>query len=94
MTLSRERAVDLSHRMVDRFAKTPGIELGGEREFVRNQVMKAVLEWDRELERLTAEVKSRIAARSRRVVEGTREWDLLLSEELTRALTDLLGRGE
>jgi hypothetical protein len=39
-------------------------------------------------------VKAKIAARARRVVEGTREWDLLVAEEMERAYAALLSHGE
>ncbi len=94
MPLSRERAVDLSHRIVDRVLKTPGVELAGEREYVRNQILAALLEWDRESERLSGEVRARLLARGRRVAEGSREWDLLFAEEMERAFAALLSRGE
>jgi hypothetical protein len=94
MALSRERAVDLSHRMLERLKKTPGVSLLGEPEFVRNQVLNALLAWDKESDALAAEVKKRLAARARRVVEGSREWDLLFSEEMEKALLALAGRGE
>ena len=92
--ISRERAVDLSHRMVERLGKTPGVTLAAEREFLRNHILQAILAWDKENERVTEAVKAKIAARSRRVVEGTREWDLLVAEELERAYATLLSRGE
>jgi hypothetical protein len=94
MAISRERAVDLSHRMVERLGKTPGVALAGEREYVRNHLLQAILGWDRENEKLAAAAKARIGARARRVVEGTREWDLLLAEEMERAYAALLSRGE
>ncbi len=92
--ISRERAVDLSHRMVERLGKTPGLTLAAEREFLRNHILQAILAWDKENGRVTEAVKAKIAARSRRVVEGTREWDLLVAEELERAYAALLSRGE
>jgi hypothetical protein len=93
MPLSRERAVDLSHRIVERLGKTPGLDLA-EREFARNHVLKALLLWDKELERISEASARRVAARASRVVEGSREWDLLLSEETERALIALVARGE
>jgi hypothetical protein len=92
--ISRERAVDLSHRMVERLGKTPGVTLAAEREFLRNHILQAILAWDKENERVTEAVKAKIAGRPRRVVEGTREWDLLVAEELERAYAALLSRGE
>ena len=93
MPLSRERAIDLSHRMVDRLGKTPGVALAAEREFVRNRIVQALLDWDRENARLE-KAESRLAARARRPPEGSREWELSLAEEMKRAYEALLGRGE
>ena len=92
--ISRERAVDISHRMMERLKKTPGIALAGEREFTRNRVLQALLQWDKENERLSAETKQKLLAKARRVVEGSREWDLLYAEEMERAYVTLLSHGE
>ena len=92
--ISRERAVDLSHRMMERLRKTPGVALTGEREFVRNHVLQALLAWDKENERLSKETKEKLLAKARRVVEGSREWDLLYAEEMERAYVTLLSHGE
>ncbi len=94
MPISRERAVDLSHRIIERLQKAGGVELSGEREFIRNRILAALLQWDRESERLADEARARLLSRSRRVAEGSREWDLLFAEEMERALSDLLSRGE
>ena len=94
MALSRERAVDISHLMIDRLARSAGVELAGEKEFVRNRVLAALLDWEKEHERLAARVRARLLARGRKVAEGTREWELLFAEEMHRELADLIGRGE
>ena len=93
MPISRERAVDLSHRIVERLAGTAAVELSREREFVRNHVLQALLEWDRENARLEAEVRAGLLARRRNVVEGSRDWDLLFAEEMERVLAALATRG-
>jgi hypothetical protein len=93
MALSRARAVDLSHRMIERLAKTPGVVLAGEREYVRNQILKTLLSWDTENERLSTEARAKLAGR-RRLVEGSREWDLQFAEEMERSYAALLSRGE
>jgi hypothetical protein len=92
--ISRERAVDLSHRMVERLSKTPGIAFSAEREYLRNHILQALLAWDKENERLSRETEKKLLARARRVVEGSREWDLLFAEEMERAYAALLSRGE
>ena len=86
--------MDLSHRMIERLARTPGVVLGGDREVARNHLLQALLQWDKENERLSFEVRQKLVARSRRVVEGSREWDLLYAEEMERAYAALLARGE
>ena len=93
MALSRARAVDLSHRMIERLAKTPGVVLAGEREYVRNQILKTLLSWDTENERLSTEARAKLTGR-RRLVEGSREWDLQFAEEMERSYAALLSRGE
>ena len=94
MAISRERAVDLSHKIMERLTATPGVTLPAAREITRGRVLQALLDWDREIAALEERTKARIREKSRRTVEGSREWDLLYAEELTRALADLLGRGE
>jgi hypothetical protein len=94
MAISRERAVDLSHKIVERLAATPGLSLPAAREATRARVLQALTDWDREIAAIEEATRARIRERSRRTVEGSREWDLLYAEELTRALADLLGRGE
>ncbi|HEX7528341.1 MAG TPA: DUF507 family protein [Thermoanaerobaculia bacterium] len=92
--ISRARAVDISHRMIERLARTAGIALAGEREYVRNHVLQALLAWDKENERLAKETEKKLLAKARRVVEGSRDWDLLYAEEMERAYATLLSRGE
>jgi len=91
--LSRERAVDLSHRMVERMAGTAALALRREREYVRNHILQALLDWDRENARLEAEVRTKLLARPRKPVEGSREWDLLFAEEMEHAYAALALRG-
>jgi hypothetical protein len=80
--------------MVERLSKTPGVALAGDREYVRNHLLQAILGWDKENERLSGETEKKLLARARRVVEGSREWDLLFAEEMERAYAALLSRGE
>ena len=94
MAISRERAVDLSHRLIERLIGTESVTILREREFVRNQILRLLLEWDRENERLAAAAMEKIARRGKRVAEGSREWDLLFAEEMERAYAALLSRGE
>jgi hypothetical protein len=94
MAISRERAVELSHRVVDRLASAPGVNILAARELARNRILQAILDWDREIALIEEQARKRTRERNRRAVEGSSEWDLLYAEELTRGLVDLLGRGE
>ena len=94
MAISRERAVDLSHRILERLRKTPGVTLTEEPEQVRNKALRALLDWDQELDRVAGEIRKKIAAKARPPVEGTREHELLFAEEMEKALATLLARGE
>ena len=94
MTISRERAADLSRRIVERLRKTPGVELAAEPEFVRSRLLQAFLEFEREADSIGEAVRARLLARPRHPMEGSREWDLLFSEEVARAFSALVSRGE
>ena len=93
MPRSRERAVDLSHRMVERMAGTASLRLAREREYVRNHLLRALLDWDRESARLETEVREKLLSRPRKPPEGSREWDLLFAEEMERAYAAFAARG-
>ena len=94
MALSRERANDLSHRILERLRTMPGVELTAEAEFVRNRVASSLQEWEKESDLLAAEARKRVLSRGRRVPEGSREFDQLLSEELRRLWDERAARGE
>lgn len=94
MPISRERAVDLSHRMLERLEATQGVALHGTRDIVRGKILNAILAWDKELETVTAEVEKKLAAKGPRLVAGSREWDLRRGEELERALMTRISQGE
>jgi hypothetical protein len=79
--------------MVERLHGMAGVELTHEVEFVRNHLLKALLEWDRESARIEAEVRAKILGKPRKPVEGSREWDLLFAEEMERAYAALAARG-
>ena len=94
MALSRDRANDLSHRILERLRTSPGVELTAEAEFVRNRVASALQEWERESDLLAAAARKRVLARGRRVPEGSRAFAQLLSEELRRLWEERAARGE
>jgi hypothetical protein len=93
MAISRERAVELSHRIAERIAAAAGVTVAAEKEFARNRILQALLDWDRENGALEERCRKRLRDR-RRAVEGSQEWDLLFAEEMSRAYAELLGRGE
>ncbi len=94
MTLSHERAIDLSRRILEGLRKAPGVELAAEAEYVTKGISSALQGWEKENEALAAEARKRVLARGRRVAEGSREFDQILSEELRRLWDERATRGE
>jgi hypothetical protein len=94
VALSRPRAVDLAARILERFQKSPSIELTKDANWVRGRILQALVDWDRQNDRIHEEVRARLLARAGRVQEGSREWDLLFGEELQRAYDEIAARGE
>lgn len=94
MSLSHERAIDLSRRILDGLRKAPGVELTAEAEYVTKGISAALQGWEKENEALAAEARKRVLARGRRVAEGSREFDQLFSEELRRLWDERSTRGE
>jgi len=94
MTLSHERAIDLARRIHEGLRKAPGVELTAEAEYVTKGISSALQGWERENEAIAAEARKRVLARGRRVAEGSREFDQLLSEELHRLWAERATRGE
>ena len=94
MSLSHERAIDLSRRILDGLRKAPGVELTAEAEYVTKGISSALQGWEKENEALATEARKRVLARGRRVVEGSREFDQILSEELRRLWDERATRGE
>lgn len=80
--------------MAGKLAATSGIAVTAEREVLRSQILQTLLEWDRESGRLEKSAADRVAGRGRRPPEGSREWELLVFEELQKAYDALAGRGE
>jgi hypothetical protein len=88
MLLSEERISHLSHLIVKAMKTTPGVRLlQTEEAVVREiqQVMVAELRLDEQIDRMARE---RLASYSRRIPEGSPEWDVLykkfVEEELKR----------
>ncbi len=94
MSLSHERAIDLSRRILEGLRKAPGVELTAETEYVTKGISSALQGWEKENEALAAEARKRVLARGRRIAEGSREFDQILSEELHRLWAERSTRGE
>ena len=88
MLLSEERITHLSHLIVKGIKTTPGVRLlQVEETVVRGiqQIMVAELKLDEQIDKMARE---RLASYSRRIPEGSPEWDVLykkfVEEELKR----------
>ncbi len=91
---SRERAVDLSHRIVERLGKTPGVALAAEREFLEEPHPPGAprVGQGERADHGGREGEDRRARAPRR--RGLARMGPPLAEEIERAYAALLARGE
>lgn len=77
MSLSREKVNHLSQLVVRRLEEMPGVALRMPSNTVRLQVVSAIQEALRLEEEVDFAVRQTLASYTRRIVEGSREWDVM-----------------
>ncbi|MFN4318999.1 MAG: DUF507 family protein [Aquificaceae bacterium] len=73
----RERMNQIAHRIRDMIMEDPQVEIYEEPVVIRNKIREILMEAVREEEEIDKEVRERIRSYSRRIVEGTPEWNHL-----------------
>jgi len=76
-TSRRERMNQIAHRIRDMIMEDPQVEIYEEPIIIRNKIREILMEAVREEEEIDKEVRERIRSYSRRIVEGTPEWNHL-----------------
>ena len=76
-TSRRERMNQIAHRIKDMIMEDPQVEIYEEPSVIRNRIREILMEAVREEEEIDKEVRERIRSYSKRIVEGTPEWNHL-----------------
>lgn len=88
MRLSREKVVRLSHVAVDAIAALDEVEFIEDRNTVRLEIVRILLDLLKEEERMAEAARQKIVSQKRSIPEGSAEWETLYrkyySEELRR----------
>ncbi|MFN3871016.1 MAG: DUF507 family protein [Aquificaceae bacterium] len=76
-TSRRERMNQIVHRIKDMIMEDPEVEIYEEPSVIRNRIREILMEAVKEEEEIDKEVRERIRSYSRKIVEGTPEWNHL-----------------
>jgi hypothetical protein len=77
MRLSREKILQVSHRIMGAIEALDEVEIFEEPNTIRQEIVKILTELMQEEEKLDEAVKARIASQKRTIPEGTGEWEIL-----------------
>jgi hypothetical protein len=77
MKLSREKLVQLSHRITGAIEALDEVEIFEEPNTIRQEILKIMTDVLHEEEKIDELVKLRITSQKRTIPEGSAEWDIL-----------------
>ena len=89
MRLSDDKISHLSHLLLAALEEYPDVDYRAEDNQVRLMVKEALVESLRTLEELEEKVNRTLQSYSRKIVEGSREWDLMYSKTYEEELQKL-----
>jgi hypothetical protein len=93
MKLSRDKIIDISHKLVSALRKARAVRLKKPSNEVRLELVKEITEVLQTEEKVDRTARDKIRSQKREIPEGSEEWDLLLrryySEELKKFGIDL-----
>jgi hypothetical protein len=88
MSLSREKVNYLSQLLIKGLAEVPGVTLHAPENTVRLEIVRAIVDALKLEDDIDAAVRRTLNSYSRKIMEGSREWDVmyqkLYDEELAR----------
>ena len=88
MKLSREKIIQLSHRVVGAIEELDEVEIFDEPNNIRQEIVKILNDLMHEEEKVDAAVRLKITSQKRAIPEGSAEWDILFrkyyNDELRR----------
>ncbi|HZP00994.1 MAG TPA: DUF507 family protein [Terriglobia bacterium] len=77
MKLTREKVIQLSHRIMDAVEAIDEIEIFDEPNNIRQEIVKIMNDLLHEEEKIDETVRQRITSQKRTIPEGSAEWDIL-----------------
>jgi hypothetical protein len=93
MKLSRDKIIDMSHKLVSELRKARQVRLKKQPNEVRLEIVRQVTDLLQAEEKVDRAARQKIRSQKREIPEGSEEWDLLLrryySEELKKLGIDL-----
>ena len=89
MRLSDDKISHLSHLLLAALQEYPDVDYRAEDNQVRLMIKDALVESLHTLEELEEKVNSTLRSYSRKIIEGSREWDLMYSKTYEEELQKL-----
>ncbi len=87
--ISRDRALSWANKILELLYKEDDVELFAEDIILRKTILDAILEEFKLYEELREKAKEKIKSQKREIIEGSREWDILLSKYFNEELQKL-----
>jgi len=86
--LSRDKTIELSHRLINELAASPQVELADEKNEVRLEILRDMQALIRQESAIDEAVRQKIRSQKREIADGSGEWDILFrkyySEEMRK----------
>lgn len=89
MKLTREKVIQLSHRIMAAVEELDEVEIFDEPNVIRQEIVKVLNDLLHEEEKIDETVRSRITSQKRTIPEGGAEWDILYRKYYTDELRKL-----
>jgi hypothetical protein len=77
MKLTREKVIQLSHRVMGAIEDLDEVEIFEEPNTIRQEIVKILTDLLHEEERVDETVRTKITSQKRTIPEGSAEWDIL-----------------
>ena len=89
MRLTRDKVNVLSHAVADKLATVDEIEFIEDRNTIRLAVFDLLMTWLKKEETIEATARRMVVSQSRKIPEGSAEWEVLYRKYYEEALRDI-----
>ncbi len=93
MRLTREKTVQLSHRVIDVLVANQEVDFVEDRDTIRQEIVNILQSLLKLEEQVDTEVRQKIGSQKKEILEGSEEWDLLYRKYYSEGLKRM-GVGE